>query len=99
MGALHSLFRHLDHWVQLIGPDHVGIGLDFVSDLEVLQAFVSARASKFPAGQGYDEEPRFALPEQLPALTERMLQADYDDDHVRGILGGNWLRVARAVWT
>ena len=96
--STESMFRHLDHWVQLIGPDHVGIGLDFVSDLDVLQAFVSARASKFPAGQGYDQEPRFAAPEQLPALTGRMVDAGYAEDDVRGILGGNWLRVAREVW-
>ncbi len=96
--STEAVFRHLDYWTQLIGPAHVGIGLDFVSDVEILRSFVAARAAKYPAGQGYDEEPRFAEPEQIPSLTELMLKAGYADDNVYGILGGNWLRVAQAVW-
>lgn len=36
--------------------------------------------------------------EQLPELTDLMLQRGYGEDDVRGILGGNWLRVCRQVW-
>ena len=27
-----ALFRHLDHMVQLVGAEHVGLGLDYVRD-------------------------------------------------------------------
>ena len=40
----------------------------------------------------------FAQPERLEQLTAMMLQAGYGDAAVRGILGDNWLRVARQVW-
>ncbi|MCP5368570.1 MAG: membrane dipeptidase [Hyphomicrobiales bacterium] len=97
--STEALFRHLDHWVQLVGPAHVGIGLDFVSELDALNGFVRRKASKYPAGQSYDVEVRVVDPEQIPVLTEQMVSHGYADDDVRGILGGNWLRVAREVWS
>ena len=35
---------------------------------------------------------------QLPELTDLMLRRGYAEDDVRGILGGNWLRVCSEVW-
>jgi membrane dipeptidase len=97
--STEALFRHLDHWVQLVGPRHVGIGLDSVSEPAVLAAFVHGSAAKYPAGQSYEvSEIRVSRPEQVPELTQRMLQAGYAEDDVRAILGGNWLRLARDVW-
>lgn len=37
-------------------------------------------------------------PEQLPELTEGMIGLGYAEADIRGILGLNWLRVARQVW-
>lgn len=94
-----ALFRHLDHWVQLVGPQHVGIGLDSVSEPAVLTAAVHSAASKYPAGQSYEiPELRASRPEQVPELTERMVAAGYADEDVVAILGGNWVRLAREVW-
>lgn len=93
-----NMFRHLDHWVQLIGADHVGIGLDYVSDPAPLLALVRGKsADKYPAGQ-YPEDPTFAAPGVVPELAETMVRHGYPDAAVLGILGGNWLRVARQVW-
>ena len=39
-----------------------------------------------------------ARPEQLPELTALMLKAGYEEADVRGVLGENFLRVAREVW-
>jgi len=94
-----ALFRHLDHWVQLLGPRHVGIGLDSVSEPAVLADFVHASAAKYPAGQSYEvDEIKVSRPEQIPDLTERMLRAGYPEADIRAVLGGNWLRLAREVW-
>lgn len=94
-----TLFRHLDYWVGLFGPAHVGIALDFVSDIEALTNLVREKSSdKYPPGQNYDKELRFAAPEQMPEIAEAMLRHGYAEDDVRGILGGNWLRVANEVW-
>jgi membrane dipeptidase len=94
-----ALFRHLDHWVELVGPGHVGIGLDSVSEPAVLADFVHASAAKYPAGQSYEvSEIKVARPEQIPELTEGMVRAGYADADIRAVLGGNWLRLAREVW-
>jgi len=93
-----TLFRQIDYWVGLIGAEHVGIGMDFVSDVTVLFELVHAKADKYPAGQSYEGGSDFAAPEQVPELTELMLRHGYTEPQIRGILGGNWLRVARQVW-
>jgi hypothetical protein len=41
---------------------------------------------------------RFAPPEMLPDITELLISKGYADSDVRGILGENFLRVARQVW-
>lgn len=93
-----TFFRHIDYIVQRVGPDHVGIGLDYVSEPEVLIALVKASASKYPEDQGYETEINFAAPTLLPKLTEHMLSRGYSPRDVGMIMGGNWLRVAEAVW-
>ena len=94
-----ALFAHVDHWVSLVGIEHVGIGLDSVSDPATLTAAVHSQAAKYPAGQGYEAARlRVCTPEQIPQLTERMVRAGYRDSDVRAVLGGNWLRLARNVW-
>jgi membrane dipeptidase len=92
------LFRHIDYIVQRVGPDHAGIGLDYVSEPETLIALVRASASRYPGKQGYETEIAFASPMMLPKLTEHMLNSGYSAENVRMILGGNWLRVAERVW-
>jgi membrane dipeptidase len=37
-------------------------------------------------------------PLQLPELTEALIGLGYDEAALRGILGGNFLRVAEQVW-
>ena len=40
----------------------------------------------------------FFQPEQLLGITELMVKHGYTREQVLGILGGNFLRVAQAVW-
>lgn len=93
-----TLFRHVDYWVNLLGPEHVGIGLDAVSEPSVLLGLMGAKsADKYPAAQ-YAVAPVFGAPEVLPELAEEMLRRGWPDPAVEGVLGANWLRVARQVW-
>ena len=86
---------------QLVGPRHVGIGLDNLDKpgLEFLRRFIDARPDEWPGkDQGLWEPLACFEVEQLPELTDLMLRRGYSDEDVRGILGGNWLRVCREVW-
>ncbi|MEO0397939.1 MAG: membrane dipeptidase [Pseudomonadota bacterium] len=101
-----NLFRHIDYACELIGADHVGLGLDFIFDTErndeFGRSFDPAEKSDYWPKEHYEgvvlsAEASFA-PEQLPQLTECMLTHGYDASTIRGILGGNMMRIARKVW-
>lgn len=94
-----SLFRHLDHIVQLVGPEHAGIGLDVVFDADALNKYVRARPSEWPmvrdpSFSGF----RYVQPEQLSELTELMAAHGYGEAAIRQILGGNYLRICKLAW-
>ena len=93
-----SIFRHMDHMVQLVGAEHVGLGLDYVRNAGRFWDWVRDNAHMWPASPNDRTGSAFAQPEQVAELTELMLRAGYGDADVRGILGGNWLRLARQVW-
>jgi membrane dipeptidase len=95
-----SLVRAIDHAVELVGSQHVGLGLDFVFDRTELTAFVNGSSNTFPAGYGYIEygSLEFASPAQLPEVTGALIDRGYSTSDVRNILGGSFLRVANQVW-
>ena len=97
--STETLVRHLDYAVQLIGPEHVGLGLDYVFDQVELDDYVTKMAATFPKGMGYDKGIRMVAPEQVEPMVERLLQLGYSDAALAGILGGNLMRVARQVWS
>src|SRR5262249_29693976 len=51
-----------------------------------------------PLGREALAEMNLAPPELLPEITELLVARGYSDSDVRGILGENFLRVARQVW-
>lgn len=93
------LITHVDHCVNLVGPEHVGLSLDFVYDAEATyRAALAWAGGQFPAGTGYRADMPLVEPEQFPWITHALLSRGYAAADVRAILGGNWLRVGREVW-
>lgn len=93
-----TIVRHIAYVAELAGPAHVGIGLDatFGDDSETLLA---AAPYYWPPGNGYDTpDPRSAEPEQLPEIALHLADRGFSAAEVRGIMGENLLRVARAAW-
>ncbi len=93
-----TIVRHIDYAVALIGPRHVGLGLDYVFDRTELDDYVRNRPDQFPPAFGYSAGIRMAAPEQLPEITEALLRRGYGETDIRAILGGNFLRVAEESW-
>jgi membrane dipeptidase len=99
--TLDQLIDHIVHIDSLVGPGHVGLGLDYWEGTRAdYDAFVAA-GTWDPANYGPPPHPYPAgmeRPSGLPALTARLLDRGYDEPGVRGILGENWLRVYGEVW-
>jgi membrane dipeptidase len=90
--------RHLDHVVQLVGPQHVALGLDYVFDTQELDEFLASMRGTFPPGLGYEERIEFVAPEQLEDIVQILLSWGYTPADLEALLGGNLMRLARAVW-
>jgi membrane dipeptidase len=82
----------------LVGPAHVGIGLDFLHDRAELDAVIAAHPGQFPPELGYGAGMAFMAPEDLPEVGRRLQALGMAPAEVAGVLGGNWLRIARQVW-
>ena len=96
-GAEH-IVAHIDYVVNLVGPEHVGLGLDYAFDQAEVDAFVRANPGTFRAEDGYAEGIQFAPPEVLPRIAERLRALGYPETAVAGIMGMNFVRVAEQVW-
>jgi membrane dipeptidase len=96
--STETLLRHIDYAVALIGPEHVGLGLDYVFDPAELDEYLRARPDIFPPEKGYRAGIAMVEPERIPLIADALLQRGYESSDVQGILGHNNLRVARAVW-
>ena len=90
--------RHVDHAVQLVGPKHVSIALDYVFDMQELDDYMLKMQHTFPPGLGYELGARFVPPEQIGEIVATLQGWGYADDDLRAILGGNLMRLAREVW-
>ena len=84
--------------VQLVGPQHVALGLDYVFDMQELQDYAAKMQHIFPPGLGYESNPRFVAPEQLEDIVQTLLTWGYSDQDLRAVLGGNLLRLAKVGW-
>ena len=94
-----TLFRHIDHYVQLVGSQHVGLGIDVVFNHEKLSDYIRQRPDEWPVAKdpnwpGF----RYVMPEQMVELVEIMLQHGYADEDAISILGQNYVRICRQVW-
>jgi membrane dipeptidase len=90
--------RHVDHVAQLVGPQHVALGLDYVFDTQELDDYLAKMGHTFPAELSYQKGIRMVAPEQLPGIVETLQNWGYSDKDLQAVLGGNLMRLARAVW-
>ena len=95
---VEAFVRHVDHVVRLVGPEHVALGLDYVFDRQELDEILVTMRASFPPGLGYDVPLRFVEPEQLERVVGLLRTRGYRTADLEALLGGNLMRLARAVW-
>lgn len=95
---VERLLCHIRYVIDLIGPEHVGLGLDYVFDRAEMDAYVRAHPLVYPSTLGIQREMAMIAPESMGAIADGLARDNLSDGHIQGIVGGNWLRIARQVW-
>ena len=96
--SVEAMIRHIDYVAQRIGVDHVGIGLDYVFDMQELVEWTREMHRKHPDNPDWEEPMKFVAPEQLQEIVAGLLRMKYSEEDITRILGGNHLRIAQQVW-
>jgi membrane dipeptidase len=91
------IVQNIEYVMDLVGPEHVGIGLDYVVDKQELIDYIEGHPDVFPP-EKFNDYLSFVEPEQFPEFTELLHGKGYSEQIISGILGGNFLRVAENVW-
>jgi membrane dipeptidase len=97
--SLDTVVRHIDYVADLVGPEHIALGLDYMTPAfcEMIHGFYKGNVQaniampvELPWG--------FMDPAHTPLLLGKLLKKGYSVEAVRGIMGENFLRVAAEVW-
>ncbi|MBL8271335.1 dipeptidase [Steroidobacter sp.] len=98
---LDEYLRHIDHVVQLVGDEHVGIGLDQIIGRRGVGPVDPAF---FPADVYPQKKEDWIYVEHLddfsgvPLITAGLMRLGYARERIERIMGLNWMRVWREVW-
>lgn len=105
-----AVIRHIEHALKVCGEDHVGIGSDMsVSPVEetpdyrrVERAFAAGRAKGGIAAPDEDRPlyiPDLNHPRRLEAIAERLAARGHSATVIEKVVGGNFQRAFRDIWT
>jgi membrane dipeptidase len=102
--TIEDYLDHFDHVRDLVGVEHLGVGSDMdlhgYDDLpqEEAERLRAAYKSSYAFRDKIDIE-GIDHPRRMFDLTEGLLRRGYADEAVRGILGGNFARVLKEIWS
>ena len=104
--------RHIEHALNVLGTDHVGIGTDgTITQVDDLAAYlhylgeaIQSRKAAGVSAPGEDEAVALFLPDmtgptQFEVLTDRLNQRGHAASTIDKLLGLNWQRVMSDVWS
>ena len=96
-----DIVDQIEYTADLVGADHVGFGsdVDYNSTLDRM-----AYIQRYPETvdvtyfSALDKDWGYGWLGYMPNLTKGLVARGYSDGDIRGILGGNWLRLFERVW-
>ena len=107
--TLDDLLKHVDYIADLVGIDHLGIGIDFEYIGDSMQEASMAHYDYFVKTGQWDPSdyppPPYYYPQGLddprcfPNVTKALLERGFNEEETRGVLGGNFMRVYSQIWT
>jgi membrane dipeptidase len=108
--TVEMLLRQIDHAIKVCGVDHVGIGSDLSTApieetpeyLREAAAFVGVRKSRGISAPD-EERPLFIAelnhPRRIEGVVRGLRQRKYSDEVIEKIIGGNFHRAFKEIWT
>jgi len=105
--TVEHVLDHFDYVAKLVGVEHLGVGsdLDVVGNPNALGGSFNPRTQTNFSRYQYHEDEGGAItvkglnhPKRMFDLTEGLIRRGYKDDDIRGILGGNAVRVLGEIW-
>ncbi|MDA8247787.1 MAG: membrane dipeptidase [Rhodospirillales bacterium] len=100
LNSAETVAAHIEYIAARVGAAHVGLGLDYCYETDIASLSDDLDIEYWwPARWGYREPGHVAGPPDLLGPLAALLQRrGYDEEMLAAILGGNFLRVATAVW-
>jgi membrane dipeptidase len=108
--TLDEFIDHIAYVADLVGIDHVALGIDYFSgqagvadDATAERVYRAAVDAGIWSPENYPPPPYWypagiETPRTLSNLVPRLLERGFSESDTRKVLGENWLRVYRAVW-
>lgn len=100
-GLTDAFVRHLEHALDVVGEDHIGIGLDHAFDpleIDELQANHPAHFPREILPCGEDERSRTIEPWRLPEVARALEARGHRPTMLAKLFGENLMRIAEQVW-
>jgi membrane dipeptidase len=99
--GIEDMLNHIDYMVNLIGVDHVAIGLDIVfgDHVEYHRQAAKTTFKLDYIGQGLDAPYMYGIesPEEWPNITRGLVARGYSDEEIKKLLGQNALSIIKEV--
>lgn len=95
--SVEKYVEHIDYITKLVGARHVAIGLDYLYFADQFSKFMENQSITHPeayASQVTDATTwRCVQPEDIIKVVELLIEYNYSETDIKGILGGNILRL------
>ncbi len=88
--------QHIRHIADLVGPEHVALGPDFI-DFSPEETAQSLSESSLDYGRDFSYPAAFSDNSCFLGVATRLAETGFNDDEIAGIMGRNILRVLDAV--
>jgi membrane dipeptidase len=99
--TIDDFITAIDYIVNLVGVNHVGLGLDLVpmwtkKDYDEFMSKYPSLGKIIPFEEKYVAG--FDSIADIIKITKGLVEHGYSDEEIKKILGGNWLRLLKEVW-
>ena len=94
--TVEHVLDHIDHFVDLVGSEHVGLGPDFIDYcLEIMR--VALRGKAYDSGEIFNYPKDLEDTTKLQNITRGMVARGYSDEDIENVLGRSMLRLMKGV--